>query len=337
MDFVWPDSLIPAEVEWRLLDFTGRNPNPYGGSIRTVERGQRWQVTLQLTNVGGRSPEGVRRRQLLQALLAAMRGSSNRLWLGDVSNPFRGSFACPELIANGYPVAGVVSPWTASSANITLGADGARGLRTTWVTTGTDQSARHPAVAAANAAAYAFRYTILGGKGNVSEAAVVGLSAGAGDTFLANRSAAGRYVDWFAANGTSLHPSLRSLTSGKLAGDFAFWSGVSLSRCATTNGSASAQTSSLSVLNLPASTAGLALAGDLFEVAGSLYRLIADVDSTASGGAELLFEPALRVTVPTASPVIFRDPMTKFLLAEEPVWSTRPGLITDCALTLIEA
>ena len=72
-------------------------------------------------------------------------------------------------------------------------------------------------------------------------------------------------------------------------------------------------------------------------VNGELKRLIADLDSDSSGGGTVLFEPALRASPADATPVVFRNPMGKFLLAEDSVsYGTRPGIISDIELSLVE-
>ena len=103
---------------------------------------------------------------------------------------------------------------------------------------------------------------------------------------------------------------------------------VSAARCALVNGSSQIG-GSLVIDGLPTSTNGLARAGDWFEVNGELKRLTADLNSDSSGNGYLIFEPTLRTSPANNAPVIFRNPMGRFLLAEESTsWGTRPAILS---------
>jgi len=50
-----------------------------------------------------------------------------------------------------------------------------------------------------------------------------------------------------------------------------------------------------------------------------------------------MFEPTLRTSPADNTPVIFRNPMGRFMLADDRVsWGTRPGIISDVEMSLIE-
>jgi len=95
--------------------------------------------------------------------------------------------------------------------------------------------------------------------------------------------------------------------------------------------------SALLIDGLPVSSAGLLRAGDWMEVGGELKRLTADLNTDSTGTAYALFEPGLRNSPADNAPVIFRNPMGRFLLSDESVgWRTTPGIISDIELTLVE-
>lgn len=337
MDYIWPHTLIPDEAEWRLTDFTAVFANPFGGNIRTISRGQRWACTMRFLGVGGREAADQAKRSQLLALVAAMRGRSNRIWLSDLASPLVGSFACPELITEPFPVSSV-SPWTSSAAELVLTADRHNGLRLARTGVTGDRTARHGATSFTNGARYAFRALFNAGRGGFSASLLVGTTDGASDTLNGSAiTAAGRVVGSFAAGATTLYPSLLDRSSGRSAGDFWHATGLSIARCARVHTSAPAGSTAMLMKDWPTSTAGVAVAGDLFEAGGELHRLIADINSDSSGQGYALFEPALRSTQAADVPVIFRDPMGRFALAEEGSWLTRPGVLTDIALTFVEA
>ena len=68
---------------------------------------------------------------------------------------------------------------------------------------------------------------------------------------------------------------------------------------------------SLTVKGLPASTSGLLLKGDMFEVNGELKICTASLDSEANGAGTLVFGPDLVASPGADLPVIFRKPMGK--------------------------
>lgn len=337
MDYAWPHNLLPDEAEWRLTDFTGTFANPFGGGIRTVSRGQRWACTMRFLGVGGRETADQEKRSQLLAVVAAMRGRANRIWLSDLASPFVGALACPELITEPFPVASV-SPWTASAAELVLTADRHNGLRLARTGVTGDRTARHGATAFTSSARYAFRALLNAGRGGFSASLLVGTTNGASDVLNGSAvTAAGRVVGSFAASATTLYPSLLDRSSGRSAGDFWHATGLSITRCARVHTTTAAGATAMLMKDWPTSTAGLAQAGDLFEVGGELHRFIANVDSDSSGNGYALFEPALRASQATDVPVILRDPMGRFALAEEGSWNTRPGVLTDITLTFVEA
>lgn len=92
---------------------------------------------------------------------------------------------------------------------------------------------------------------------------------------------------------------------------------------------------------LPVSTSGLLLAGDWAEIVTPTYselkRVIAPLDSDASGLGFLQFEPILRQSPANDAAVIIRKPMCRMLLDESTVrTSHRPGGFMSCSFTAVE-
>lgn len=330
-DYILPPDLVGASVEWSLSDNTAVFQSPLSGATRTVSRpGTRWSARIVYRAVSGQ------KRRRLMSLLAILRGRANRVYLTDPAYTLAGSFTCPELVTNNAAVS-TTTGWTSSNAELALSADSHLGLRLTRTGVTADRYVYQSAVTTVTSAPYAFRTLLYAGRGNARAALKAGTTQGATDVLNgATRTADGYYVDSFAASGTSTHLSVYDYISGRSAGNFQFLSWASAARCALVNG-ASQTGGKLIIDGLPTSTNGLALAGDWFEVNGELKRLTADLNSDSSGNGYLIFEPTLRASPSDNTPVIFRSPMGKFMLASDTVgYETRPGIISDIELGLVE-
>lgn len=94
-DLVWPVDIIPSEVEWRLIDNVSVSQSPFSGATRRVSRpGTRWGARLTFNNLSGAN------RHRVMALVAALRGRANSIYVPDVSTVQRGSMSAPELLTN---------------------------------------------------------------------------------------------------------------------------------------------------------------------------------------------------------------------------------------------
>lgn len=330
-DYVLPPDLVANEIEWRIMDNTAVYSSPLSGAVKTYSRpGNRWAARLNF-----RALSDQKRRRLL-SLLATLRGRSNRLWLTEPGYSFVGSLVCPELLTNNAAVV-VTTGWSSSSAEVALSADSHFGLRLARTAATADAYIYQSALTTVASAPYAVRAVYGAGKGNVRIGAAAGTSQG-GTTLLNGtvRTAAGRYTDTFTASGTSSHVSFYDYYSGRAVGAFQFVSWASVSRCALVAGG-SQTGGALNIDGLPTSTAGLARAGDWVEINGELKRLTADLNSDASGAGYIMFEPTLRTAPADNSPVVFRNPMGRFLIADDELgWSTRPGTLSDLTISLVE-
>lgn len=88
---------------------------------------------------------------------------------------------------------------------------------------------------------------------------------------------------------------------------------------------------------LPASTAGLLLAGDWVEIDGQLKMVTASLDSDAAGLGYLQFAPPLRRAVADNTPVIVTKPMGRFIATDSLGWDNEPGVFSHAAIELEEA
>jgi hypothetical protein len=331
IDYVLPPDLVASDVEWSLFDNTAVFSSPLSGGVRTVSRpGTRWGVRMVFRAVSDQN------RRRLMSLIAILRGRANRVWITDPAYTLAGSFACPELLTNNAAVINTTG-FTSSDSELVISADSHLGLRLTRTGVTGDRYVYQSASTTVTSAPYAVRMLLAAGRGNVSASIEAGTSQGSNNLLNGvTRTAAGMYVDSLVASGTSTHISFYDYTSGRAAGNFQFLSWVSAARCALVNG-ASQTGSRLIIDGLPTSTNGLARAGDWFEINGELKRLTADLNSDSSGNGYLIFEPTLRVSPADNAPVIFRSPMGRFLVAEESTsWGTRPGIISDIELSLVE-
>jgi hypothetical protein len=330
-DFILPPDLIASEAQWQIIDNTAVFSSAMSGAVRTYSRpGNRWGCRLVFRNTNGT------KRHRLLALIAALRGRSNRIWITDPAYTQAGSLAAPELLTNNAAVAATTG-WTSSNAELALSADSHLGLRLTRTGVTADRYAYQAAFTTVSSAPYAIRGLVGAGKGAVNMKLAAGTSQGA--TGLLNgtpKTTAGRIVETFTASGASTHASFHDLIAGRVAGDFQFLTHASVARCGLVAGG-SQTGASLAVDGLPVSSAGLLRAGDWIEVNGELKRLVADLNTDAAGAGTMLIEPPLRNSPADNVPVVVRTPMGRFLLSDESVgWSTSPGTFSTIELSLIE-
>lgn len=330
-DYILPPDLIASEVQWQIIDNTAVFSSALSGAVRTYSRpGNRWGCRLIFRN-----PMPTKRHRIL-ALIAALRGRSNRLWVTDPAYVQAGSFANAELLTNNAAVAGTTG-WTSSNAELALSADSHLGLRMTRTGVTADRYAYQPALTTVASAPYAVRAFVSSGRGAVNARVTAGTTQGSNGLLNgAALTAAGRIAETFTASGTTSHVSFYDLTAGRAAGDFQFLSWASVARCGLVAG-AGQTGASLAVDGFPASSAGLLRAGDWVEVGGELKRLTADLNTDGTGAGTMLFEPPLRNSPADNAPVVCRSPMTRFLLSDDSVgWATSPGTLSTLELNLVE-
>jgi hypothetical protein len=92
----------------------------------------------------------------------------------------------------------------------------------------------------------------------------------------------------------------------------------------------------LNVKGLPASTNGLLLAGDFFEVNNELKQCTAPLNSDASGLGTLQFRPSLHTPPVDNEAVIISNPLGRFMLSGGAEWQMMYGNYLDTDVTLDE-
>jgi hypothetical protein len=92
----------------------------------------------------------------------------------------------------------------------------------------------------------------------------------------------------------------------------------------------------LYVKGLPASTTGLLLAGDWFEINGEIKQCTAQLDSDASGLGYLQFAPGIVTPAQDNDAIIINNPMGRFMLGGDPKVTESFGLYTDYEFDLVE-
>lgn len=131
---------------------------------------------------------------------------------------------------------------------------------------------------------------------------------------------------FYAGNGASLLYAWR----GSLAQSSVPVRGVQTTTAAA---SGTAQTgSAIYVKGLPASTNGLLLPSDEFQIGNELKMVTAALNSDAAGLGYLQFEPPLRTASVNDGPVIIHEPMGLFLFTGEAAgWDNTPGIVTGAS------
>lgn len=330
-ELVWPSDIVPSSSEWRIIDSTAVFNSALSGVTRTVSRpGLRFACTLNFTALSGEH------RSRVQAIMSALRGRTNRIWLADDSYTKRGSFAATELISNTtFPN---TTGWAGGSGEVSIAADSGR-LRLTRSSVVADRTI-YTSSTTVSGSTYLFRAALAAGRGNIRAALRLGTTAGGTEIVNGAISTTASMIHVIgAATGTTTYPAVADWISGRAANDFQLIDSPSMARCALVNGG-SQTGSSLWIDALPNSTDGLLKAGDLVAVYTSgweMKRLTADLNSNASGQGQLVFEPPLRSSPADNAPVAIHRPLARFLLAEEEVgWGSRPGVLSDFSLSFVE-
>ena len=94
--------------------------------------------------------------------------------------------------------------------------------------------------------------------------------------------------------------------------------------------------SSMRLKGLTASTNGLLVPGDYFEINGELKQVTSSVNSDAAGCALINFRPSLHVPPVDNDPVVFYKPLGMFSLADGAKWKTTFGSYVDAEIVLDE-
>lgn len=326
-------ALYPSVEELTLIDDTSSVfQSAFGAGLtqRVSRIGPRWWLKLEFESLSQQQ------RHNLMAFLSAVKGHVTAFMYWPRHSTFRGSFPASECIAN--VAFDDVSNWSVSS-ELGLYADGNR-LRLTRTAVTADRYA-YPAqlTGLTNGGAYLFRAGMVRGKGNPSWNLRCGSSAGATTYFSSTQyTTEGIAHAWGTIGATTAYASIGDYYSGRAIADYQIYDGVSFARCARVNG-ASQTGSGLNVKNLPTSTNGLLLPGDLVSIYTTqweLKRVTQSLNSDGSGLGYLQFESRLRASPADNAPVAIFQPSAKFILLTDPIIKTKPGMYSDIEMELIE-
>jgi len=270
--------------------------------------------------------QGADRGELF-AFLWAIRGKQQAFWTA-VNYQIQGSFPGGELLLNPNWASGIGTWSSGSSYSITAARKGR--LRSTRTNTTASVLLSQSSISFA-AAAYMVR-GVLRAK-VAANAANVRLYMENGSTYsLFNAGTSGIMTTSGVSAGGSKSIGFNDVGTGTI-GDTMDVTYVTVQRCALINGG-SQTGSAMTIDNLPASTAGLALAGDLVEVNRQIVTLVADLDSDGSGNGYLQFEPEVFSSPPDNDPVVFGAPMGKFILASDPQITNQYGLYANVSFDM---
>lgn len=324
--------LYPADETLTLVDQSRAYVPEFGhGLVQRVSRlGPRWMLQARFERLG------LQERGNLMAFLSAVRGRQTAFRYWPRHSYLRGSFPAVELFSN--IALDDTTGWTSSNAEAVLYADGNRLRVTRTGVTGNRTAYQNPS-GLTNGAAYLLRAAMERSYGTANWSLLIG-STNTNGSFVsgAAQSSAGSLHVSAVVAATSCFACLADYSGGRSAGNWQLFSNPSFSRCALVSGG-SQTGSTLLVDGLPASTNGLALAGDVcavYTTRWELKRIVADLNSDGSGIGSLHFEPELSSAPADNAPVAFHEPASAFILAEDPDITTQPGMFSDVKITLME-
>lgn len=330
---VFPPTLYPASEELTLVDdTTSVFQSKFGAGLtqRVTRIGPRWQLSVKYERLSQQD------RHNLMAFISQVRGKAIALMYSPRHSTFRGAFPAEEEIGN--VTFDSVSGWSVSS-QLGLYADGNR-LRLTRTSASSDVYAYAAQLTGlTSGAAYLFRCSMYAGDGGARWNLRCGSSAGATTYFSSSTYTTDGHGHASGTIGaTTAYASIGDYYSGRSTSDYQIADAVSFARCIRVNG-ASQTGNALNVKNLPTSTNGLLVRGDIVAVYTTqweLKRVTAALNSDGSGLGYLQFESDLRASPADSAPIAVHRPQAKFVLMENAQLQTRPGMYSDFDLRFME-
>lgn len=325
--------LYPADEELSLIDdSTSIFQSSFGAGLtqRVTRIGPRWHIKAKFESLSQAQ------RHNMMGFLASIKGKAIAFMYTPRHNQLRGSFPASELLT--YNTFDDTTGWTAS-AELGLYADANRLRMTRTAVTANRYVYHNQLTGLTSGAAYLFRGTMIKGAGSPSWDLRCGSTAGATTYFSTSQytsDGVAHASSTIAA--TTAYASIEDYYSGRSVGHYQIFDGLSFTRCIRVNG-ASQTGSALNVKNLPASTNGLLLAGDvvaIYTTQWELKRVTAALNSDGSGLGYLQFESALRAAPADSAPIAVHAPMAKFILGKDSSTQTRPGMYSDFDLEFVE-
>lgn len=143
----------------------------------------------------------------------------------------------------------------------------------------------------------------------------------------------------------NMHNTVSATYAGTTGAVFAWQVGATLSSVPVRNSVAHNQAAPagtpptggmMYLKGLPASTDGLLLPGDFFEVNGELKQVTMSLDSDAAGRGIVQFRPGLARPPADNDPVIILNPLGRFAMTEDPRMSLQFGSYADASLSFEE-
>jgi len=334
MELAWPLDIAPAAQGWKVIDNAGMFGSPFVGASRVYGRpGVRMGCSMFFTN-----QNRVDRHRLL-GFLAAVNGRYSSVWIPDFGTNLRGSFPASELLSNvNFTPSGGTTGWTSTNAELVLSADSGR-MRMSRTAVAANRHAYAQATVPSGVAML-FRAGMLAGRGALTYALRIG-STTTGNEMAGSSTftAAGYQQISGITTATTAYANVQDNVAGRAADNFTVLEQPSLSRCALVNG-ASQVGSALWIDQLPASTLGLLLAGDVVAVYTTRWevkRLVMNLNSNGSGQGQLVFEPALSSAPADNAPVAIYQPRAKFMLTTDTTQiDNKPGQFSDIQLDFVE-
>lgn len=324
-------ALYPADEELTLVDdATSVYQSAFGAGLtqRVSRMGPRWRLRATFESLSQQQ------RHNLMAFASSVKGKALAFSYTPRHSTLRGSFPASELLDSKFDD---VADWTAS-AELGLYADGNM-LRMTRTAVTANRYVNHSQLSVTNGAAYLFRACMVRGKGDPSWDLRCGSTAGSTTYFSTSQYTVEGLAHGSGTIGaTTCYASIEDYYSGRSIGDYQVFDGVSFARCMRVNG-ASQTGSALNVKNLPTSTNGLLVRGDvvsIYTTQWELKRLTAALNSDSGGLGYLQFESALRATPADSAPIAVFEPRAKFVLAADVATKTKPGMYSDATIDLME-
>jgi hypothetical protein len=325
--------LYPTDEELTLVDdTTSVFQSSFGAGLtqRVTRIGPRWRLRATFEKLS------TSERHNLMAFASAVRGRALAFLYSPRHGNLRGAFPGTELLA--YNTFEDTTGWTASS-ELGLYADANRLRMTRTAVTANRYVYHNQLTGLTSGAAYLFRAAMIRGSGNPSWDLRCGSTAGATTYFQTSQyTAEGIAHGSGTIAATTAYASIEDYSAGRSAGNYQIFDGVSFTRCIRVNG-ASQSGYGLNVKNLPTSTNGLLLAGDMVSIYTTqweLKRVINALNSDSGGLGYLQFESALRASPSDSAPIAVGSPTAKFILANDVMIKTRPAMYSDATIELME-
>jgi hypothetical protein len=334
-DFVLPPWFRVTECEWKIIGNTASFTSPFSGATRVYERpGDRWAARLVVRNLKDETTNA--KRTTYTNLIAQLRNRANKLFYTPAEYKKRGAFQAPELFVNH------------DFRNGTLGWNAVLGLikvidQQLYIAdpSGASGPSVNQSVSVPN-----------GGRAAVTSLIEIGQLSLPVPVFGRFIQTQGQYSTT-PGYGSFSQPvgvspdTVRPLDAAAFSGfggwgfDFLKLSYASCSYALRLNNVGNFTPSRMLMNGFPPNTQNLLLPGDWISIHGTqgpeLKQVTAVVDSEGGGSAWVNFTPPMRGPFSNTNHVIVNKPMGRFMLAEDEVgWSSRPGVISEFELNLVE-